>query len=153
MAEAKRARWAWPAVFTLGVIVLAVIALNREPIELDPDTAEGTVQAYLQAISDSDFEAAFDLLDPELYDGCTAADLATSVDRDQPFTAVLDTDNISEFGDVVSVPARMQFGSTGPLGNGWTSWETFNVTDSSGEWLITDEAWPYFYWSCREGDF
>ena len=153
MAEATRARWVWPAVFALGVLVLAVIALNREPVELDPDTPEGAVQAYLQAISDSDFEAAFELLDPEIYDGCTPADLATSVDRGEPFTAVLDTENIADFDDIVSVPARMQFGSSGPFGNGWTTWETFNVTDTSGEWLIADEAWPYISWACREGDF
>ena len=153
MSEATRARWVWPTVFAIGVAVLVIVALNREPVELDRDTPEGTVQAYLQAISDSEFEAAFDLLDPDFYDGCGPADLATSVDRNQPFTAVLDTDNTLEYDEGVAVMARLQFGSTGPFGNGWTTWEEFHLIDGSGEWLITDDAWPYIGWACREGDF
>lgn len=151
MAETKRNRWIWPVVFTVVVVVLAVIALNREPVELDPNTAEGTVQTYLQAIGDSDYDTAFSLLDPDFYEGCTAADLATHVDRSEPFTAVFDTDNIEKLTDHETiVPVQMRFGTTGPFSNGWTSWESFVTSDESGTWLITEEAWPYFVWSCRE---
>ncbi|MEA1902521.1 MAG: hypothetical protein U9N56_03235 [Actinomycetota bacterium] len=154
MTVGKQNRWIWPAVLGIAVVALVAIALNREPVQLDPNTPEGTVQAYLQAIGDSDYDAAFELLDPEEYEGCSPADLATSVNRGEPFTAVFDTENIEKVGnDTTLVPVRMQFGSTGPFGNGWTQWETFILTDRTGSWLITEEAWPYFVWSCREGDF
>lgn len=154
MTDGQKTRWIWPVVIGTVVIVLAVVALNREPAQLDPNTPEGTVQAYLQAIGDSDFDAAFDLLDPEYYEGCDAADLASNMGRSEPFTAVLDLEGIEELTDEKTfVPVRMQFGTSGPFGSGWTSWESFVVTDYTGSWLITEEAWPYFGWDCREGGF
>ena len=154
MADRKRKRWIWPVAFTVAVVLLAMIALNREPVELDRDTAEGTVQAYLQAIGDSDYEMAFSYLDPEQYEGCTAADLATHIDHGDPFTAVFDTANIEELSDHETiVPVQMRFGTSGMFSSGWTTWESFVVSNASSTWLITEEAWPYFVWSCREEGF
>jgi hypothetical protein len=50
------------------------------------------------------------------------------------------------------VPVRLQFGASGPFGDGWTSWESYVLIDRAGTWLITEDAWPYFSWACNEGD-
>ncbi|TDI55747.1 MAG: hypothetical protein E2O96_04660, partial [Acidobacteria bacterium] len=70
MSDGEKARWLWPLGIGLTVVALAIVALVREPVQLDPSTPEGTVQEYLQAISDEDYNKAFELLDPEGFEGC-----------------------------------------------------------------------------------
>jgi hypothetical protein len=153
MAEVQKNRWLWPVVFAIAIVALAALALTREPVMLDPETPEGTVQAYLQAIGDHDYQAALEYLDPTFYEGCMASDIAAETSRQEPFSATLDetsTESIDANNAFVSV--RMQFGTTGPLGNGWTNWESFTLIKVNGTWLITENVWPYFSWACAEGN-
>jgi ketosteroid isomerase-like protein len=50
------------AVLVVVTIVLAFTLGDREPTTFDPGTPERTVQDYLQALDDGDFEAAYALL-------------------------------------------------------------------------------------------
>ena len=62
--------WLVPVGAAVLIVSLVAVALVREPAQLDPNTPEGTVQVYLQALSDGDYEGAFAVLDPEFYEGC-----------------------------------------------------------------------------------
>lgn len=167
MSKGSAGRWIWPAVMVLGVAALVAIALVRDPVELDPDTPEGTVQEYLQAISDERYEKAFELLDPEPFEGCTAAHIARH-SPSEPFSATLGTSGPSGFeparpvpevpgnplpDDVAWVDVTLRFGGGGPFGGGWESWEQFALVERDGFWWITGEPWPYFAWECRDEGF
>lgn len=146
-------KWLWPVVIGGFVIALVIVALVREPIQLDPTTPEGTVQEYLQAISDGDFEAALEALDPESFENCTAADLQRSVWQED-FTASLPSEPGDPSGGRAFVEVTMRFGSGGPvLGGGWDTQETFVLVEHDGFWWITEDPWPYFGFECRDGGF
>src|SRR3970040_1602296 len=69
MEDERRIRgWSWPLIWAGGVVSLVVMGANRGPAALDPDTPEGTVQAYIGALVEGDFEAAADFW---AEDGCT----------------------------------------------------------------------------------
>ncbi len=154
MSDKKRPQWLLPAGIGLLVVVLVVVALVREPVQLDPSTPEGTVQEYLQAIGDKDYDRALEILHPDEFEDCVAADIARSAPND-PFTASLD-DAESERGadDEVVVSVRMRFGTGGMFGSSWENWETFTLRSEDGAWWITGRPWPHFHWECAErGDF
>lgn len=145
-------KWIWPVVIGGLVIALVVVALAREPVELDPTTPEGVVQEYLQAISDGEFEAAFATLDPESFEGCTAADIQRSVWQES-FTASLPTETGDHSGGRALVDVTMRFGNGGIFGGGWDSREVFVLVQRDGVWWITEDPWPYFSFECRDGGF
>lgn len=149
MSEGSRGRW-WLGAGALGlVLVLVLIALSREPVQLDAGTPEGVVQRYLQAVSDREYEEAFDYLDPASYEGCDPSDLARNAPND-PFNALMQESE--EFStDRAFVEVTIRFGSGGgPLGDGWSQFETFQLVASNDSWLIAEDAWPYFGWDCRK---
>ena len=167
MREGKITRWLVPGAITVVVVALGAIALLREPIQLDPATPEGTVQEYLQAISDENFDGAFDLLHPESFEGCDAADIARSGPR-EPFSATISEDGgFGEFAEFrgeeppgftpvspdATVNVILRFGASGPFDTGWEQWETFFLIEGDGFWWLTGDPWPYFSWNCRQGDF
>lgn len=154
MSDKTRPQWLLPAGIGLLVVVLVAVALVREPVQLDRSTPEGTVQEYLQAIGDKDYDRALEILHPDEFEGCVAADIARSAPND-PFTASLE-DAESERGDdnEVVVSVRMRFGTGGMFGSSWENWETFTLRSENGVWHITGQPWPHFHWECAErGDF
>lgn len=136
------------------MVVLVVVALIRDPVQLDPETPSGTVQEYLQAISDDDFEAAFELLHPDEFEDCVPSDIQRHV-TEEPFTASLEsTVEPTEDQETAIVNVRIRFGTGGPFGSGWESFESFELVSEDGLWLITGEPWPYFSFECaHRGDF
>lgn len=147
-----RPQWLVPAGIGLLIVVLVAVALLRDPVQLDPTSPEGTVQLYLQAIGDEDFQRAMDLLDPDEFEGCVPADIARFV-SDEPFTATLDEEPITRGDDgdaMVFVSVHMRFGTDGLFGPSWETWETFTLVDEGGSWLITEDPWPHFSWDCTE---
>ncbi len=167
MSDGNRARWLWPLGIGLAVVALVIVALVRQPVQLDLSTAEGTVQEYLQAINDGDYNKAFELLDPDGFEGCSASDLARSAPRDS-FTATLGfSEDAKGFrpigtvggpppsGELVSVDVTLRFGNGGVFSGSWDQYETFFLISEDGSWWITDDPdpWPYFTWDCQRGDF
>ena len=149
MSDGSRNNW-WLGIGAVGlVLALVFVALAREPVVLDATTPEGTVQRYLQAISDDDYELAFNYLDPAYYDGCDSTALARSA-PDEPFTASIE-DAETTSSDHPLIPVTLRFGTGGgPFDSGWTTYEQFELVSVGGTWLITNEAWPYFGWDCRK---
>lgn len=145
-------KWLWPVIIGSAVVALVVVALVREPVQLDPATPEGTVQEYLQAISDEDYEAAFELLDPDSFEGCDPLDIQRAGWPDT-FTATLPGEQSDHTGERTFVDVTLRFGSGGVLGTGWESRETFVLVASDGLWWIAEDPWPYFRWACTEEGF
>ena len=132
------------------VVALVIVALARDPVQLDPSTPEGTVQAYVQAIADKDYETAFELLHPDEREGCRPADLA-HFGRDDPFTVTLGDTDVSNGTAFVEVTIS-QGPSPGPFDSGRGGHEElFTLEKSDGQWLITGEPWPYYGFGCEEG--
>lgn len=146
-SEARKRSWLIPTIGLAIVAVLTVIALLREPVTLDPDTPEGTVQTYLQAISDQDYDAAFDLLSSDTAAGCEPVDISTNRFYSS-FTATLG--NVEEVGDYYLVEVSIREGSDSGFvdaGPGYFP-EPFRIELEEGEWVIAGDPWPYFTYSC-----
>ncbi len=168
MSEQQTRANAWLLPVVLGVVVvgLVAIALTRGPVELDPDTAQGTVQEYLVAMNDADYERALELLHPQWADGCEPDDLRNVGRRD--FTARLGHMSSSgireEFGVVgeefptgEDLPGATEFvevtitqGDAG-FGGGWDEYVVFELVEDDGFYWLVGDPWPYFTWNCRNG--
>lgn len=147
MSDIGHNRWLLPGGIVLLIAVLTVVALARDPVRLDPTTPEGTVQGYLQAIGDDDYESALEVLDPDGPGTCVAADIARSAPG-EPFTATLLEDRSDVGADEAIIAVRLRFGTDDVFGSGWDTVETFDLVSKNGSWRITGQPWPYFDWSC-----
>lgn len=161
------AKWAVPAGIALGVVVLVTVALIRDPVQLDPDSPEGTVQEYLQAIGEERWDDAYAVLEPERFDGCDPADIAANAPGES-FTATLQrgpgsmvVEQFEEIGgnssttttsppdDEAEIEVTLRFGDSGLFGGGgWTTFEVFPVVSRDGFWWVSGDPWPYFSWRC-----
>ncbi len=166
--EARTSRvpgWLLPVGLVALVVGLVAIALSRGPTEIDPDTPEGTVQEYLQAINDERFDDAVDVIHPAWRGACEGSDLAGFVDTD--FTARLGNESFG--GGFVAVPATEEGSSVplpptdttvevtishnqgGGIGSSWDEYVVFELIDDDDFWWLGNDPWPYFLWNCREG--
>jgi len=136
--------WSWPLIGVVGVVTLVVIGLNREPAALDPDTPEGTVQAYIGALVEGDFEAAVDFWSD---DGCTPS--STIPTRGAPDVSV---SLVSVDGNDVqaNVVVRISENSEEPLGGLYEYEEWFTLVRRDGAWRVRQPSWPYYDLVCEE---
>ena len=149
MTESVRG-WLLPVGAAVLIVALVAVALVREPVELDPNTSEGTVQVYLQALSDGDYASAFAVLDPDFYEGGDYSSLA--IYSQDHFTARIEDGGNPVDGDTAFVGVSMTFGDGGPLDSQWTLNQPFTLVKHDGSWWITGEnVWPYFAFDCLHG--
>lgn len=129
------------------LVVLTVVALLREPVELEEGSPEGTVQAYLQAIADEDYNTAHSQLSPSLMEDCTVADIAAAGPY-ETFTATLG--DVEEVGGTTLVSVSIRTGSDPGFGSTGYSFDPgpFSLEQESGRWVITVVTWPYFIYAC-----
>jgi hypothetical protein len=159
--------WLLPAGLATLVVVLVVIALTRGPVELDPDTPEGTVQEYLVAIDEERWDDAVALIHPEWLGACDGQDLSRfsqgaftaelgatggfgGVVREQ-FEAIGEEEpELMPTGDeTVEVTIRHTDSGGGVLTNSWDEYVIFELHDDGEFWWIINDPWPYFVWNCR----
>lgn len=140
--QTTKRNWTLPIIVLAGVVALAVVALVREPITLDPDTPEGTVQAYLQAISDENYEAALSHMTADLQQNCAPEDIADNVYYDS-FSATLG--GVNDVGSVIVVDVSINQSDSG-IGSGY--FEGIEVAEEDGGYAISGDPWPYFTYSC-----
>lgn len=132
----------------LVLVALVAVVLARDPVQLDLATPEGTVQAWLQSVVDGDPRT--DLLDPTV--DCEAP--AARGDEDRVRAVVLDS---TTDGDTATVELSITetYGS-GPLDEGWTHEDSYELRRDGDSWLITAYDWPRssggdFCWNDRMG--
>lgn len=159
--------WLLPAGLFALVATLVVIALARGPVVLDPDTPEGTVQEYLQAIRDERWEDAIAVIHADWLGSCEPSDLQGWTDTE--FTATLGTSSglggvtTERFVDIGSdqplptlpedaetVDVTISHSSGPGLGSSWDEQTTFKLIQDAGFWWLAEDPWPYFVFSCRD---
>lgn len=154
--------WLLPVSLGIAVVALVVIALSRGPVTLDPDTAEGTVQEYLLAISEERWDDAVAVIHDDWRGACRGEDLAPFSQGD--FSAELGVPSgmggfavggsgiegeptIPPNSTQVDVTIRHEQG--GGIGSSWDEYVVFEVIDDGDFWWIVGDPWPYFVWNCR----
>lgn len=162
-ADRKLPGWLLPVGLAVGVALLVAIALLRGPVELDPDSPEGTVQEYLVAISEERWDDAIEILHEEWRGNCTGGDVRSMTPGDftaamgaadgfggfaarEPFEQVGDGPPPPEPEEKVEVTIRH---NDGGLGSGWDEYVVFELVDEDDFWWLAGDPWPYFVWSCR----
>lgn len=169
MTDRSRGFSAWLLPVGLGVlvVVLVVIALNRGPVELDPETPEGAVQEYLVAIDERRWEDAIAVIHPDWRGECDGEDLSRFAPGD--FTAELGSpggfgggivrEEFEVVGDDLGQPlpapdetveVTIRRGDATGFGGGWDEYVIFEMSDDGEFWWIVSDPWPYFVWNCRE---
>ncbi|MGD2042365.1 MAG: hypothetical protein PVJ28_01870 [Acidimicrobiia bacterium] len=170
MTERTRAfsDWLLPVGLGVLVVVLVVVALTRGPVELDPDTPEGTVQEYLLAIDEGRWDDAVAVIHPDWLGECDGEDLSRFAQGD--FTAELGApgefgggivrEEFTVIGDDLGEPLPASdetvevtirhTGTGGVFGAGWDEYVIFEMSDDGEFWWIVSDPWPYFVWNCRE---
>lgn len=173
MTEAERRLPGWLLPAGLGVLVVALvaIALVRDPMQLDPDSPEGTVQAYLTAIKEERWDDAAGFLHEDWRGSCTGVHVQSAVYSD--FSAQLGWDNgraggstgyehvvlIGPDGEPVDPPpvphepARVEvtirYGRESIFFfDRWDDHVEFELVDDDGSWWLIGAPWPYFSWDC-----
>ncbi|HWB88875.1 MAG TPA: hypothetical protein VG872_06645 [Acidimicrobiia bacterium] len=154
-----------PLGLALGVGGLVAIAMLRGPVELDPDSPEGTVQEYLVALDEQRWDDAVAVIHPDWLGACDSADLASFTP--EGFTAELGHEGafgggVTGMGEVIVdeggeplpepdtfVDVTITHGGQGGLGSNWSEFVTFNLVDDGEFWWLVNDPWPYFVWNCR----
>lgn len=169
--EPASRRWLLPVGLGVAVVALVAIALTRGPVELDPDTPEGTVQEYLLAINEKRWDDAIAVVHPQWLGECDGDDLAQYADFE--FTAELGRNDVGAFGGVIveetftdiagsedamsedfpvvdtHVEVTISRGDSPVFGPGWEEYVLFEMVDEDDFWWVSGDPWPHFVWTCR----
>jgi hypothetical protein len=129
----------------LAAVVL-VLSANRFTADYDPGTPEGTVQAYLQAVTTGDYAEAATFLDPS--GDCDVDDLDRAGVPDSARVYLVRTE---VEGDAATVTVEITLPSGGgPFDTaGVSETHLFRLVRSGGDWRLTGTPWPLY--TC-EGD-
>lgn len=128
------------AVLLLAVVAGIVVA-NRSAPALDPETPEGTLQAFLQALVDEDYGAAADFLSAS--SACDAADIVY-----YPDSSRIVLDRVTVDGDTAVVTVRVTESGGDPFGgSGWSHTERVTLEREDGDWKVTGSPWLLY---CEE---
>ncbi|WP_194408657.1 DUF4878 domain-containing protein [Microbacterium cremeum] len=131
--------WALLAVMGLVVVVALIVVFARGgTTQFDPETPEGVVQRYAQAVSDGDVRTALTYLAPEIADSCERVHPGTEDHR----MTLVDTTERDGTARVEVIVATI-YGS-GPLGaDEYQSEEAFDLVREDGSWFIETAPWQF----------
>ena len=134
----------WFGIAVGVLVVLAVAFTFVERPRLDPDTPEGVVQRYLQAVVEGRQSVARSYLSDRLQDECDSR-FPRYLSRDAYRIEWVDTVVDGSEARVYVLVAEDDlgvFGSYYEFDAGFTLWE------SADGWRITDQEWPWY--ECSE---
>lgn len=126
----------------IGVAIAVSVTAGGET-DFASDTPEGTVQAYLRAISDQDAEAAWAIFSPDLQDRCSVSTIRDAL-RYGPreFRAHLGEVVAHDETTDVFVEVTERYGG-GVFGGGESTFEhVFPLTEVEGGWRLVEAPWP-----------
>lgn len=138
-------RWLIAVVAGVGVLtaVAIVLGMTADEADLDPGTPEATVQAYLQAVTDRDAEAAVALFSDELTDRCGINIVRDSFQYGpRNFRATLGDVETREATTDVFVEITERYGDDPLFGGESTFSEMYSLEQQDGEWRIVHATWP-----------
>lgn len=133
-------------VIVVGLVVTAAVVNSLRPVTDYPrDTAEGTVQAFLFAINDDDFDAAHDLLAPELAADCQPGELL----RPDFEASRIVVGDVTDAGDEVFVEVLITVVEAGSDFEPYRYEDQWHFTLIQGQDGPLISELPYYYW-CEE---
>lgn len=136
--------WVLPLVGVAAVVALVLIGLNREPDQFDPDTPEGTVQLYIAALVDGDFDTAASFWAGD--DCLPESSEPTGGTPDVSARLVRVDGNDDESTVVIAITDN-----TGDPINGIYEYEEwFTLVNGDDGWKIRQPSWPYWDQLCEE---
>lgn len=144
-AGKRPARLLWWLGGLVAVVLVtgAILGALRGPATLDPDSPEGVVQSYLQAVLDGDYQAAVQHFSEETAERCTVASFREAW-IDESLTATLEDVRVRDGGAEVRIRFR-SVPAPDPLGGDFSFRERFSLVEEAGAWRLTGDPWPLFF--------
>lgn len=136
------ALWVLAGLAASALLVGAVVGALRGPADLDPDSPEGVVQAYLQAVLEEDYAEATGYFAAETADRCGSEAFADEW-LDDWQTA--DLEGVGMRGEEAQVTVRFRSPSAPPsvpAHSGYGMSQTFTLVEEGGAWRLTETPWP-----------
>lgn len=121
------------------VALIAVLAVKDTTQQLDATTPEGTVQQYLQSVTDRDFDTALTFLVTDTK--CKIEDFDQSYVQDSIRVSLSDS---VITGDSASVKVNVENSSGDPFGGSYRESQAFRLTNSDDGWKIAGIPWPTY---------
>jgi hypothetical protein len=135
--------WVLPAVGVAAVVALVIIGLNREPEQFDPDTPEGTVQSYVAALVDGDFETASSYWAD---DGCEPDSSEPTGGAPDISARLISVDGTDRDATVI---IGITEDLTDPVNGIYEHEEWFTLVNEDDGWKIVQPSWPYYDQTCE----
>jgi len=134
------------------VVVLAVIAgvvgANRRAPTLDPNTPQGVVQEYLEAVLAGDYPAAAKLLSSD--SGCGLSDVSSTTVSESARIVLKDT--VVDGGTAVVTVDVTEGADSGPFGDsGYTHTERITAERDGSAWKISGSPWLLYMCQSTKG--
>ncbi|MDE2765773.1 MAG: hypothetical protein OXI25_05000 [Chloroflexota bacterium] len=153
-------RWLWGAGVGVAVLALAAVivalTVNRGVDALDPDTPEGVVQRYLQAIAGGEYEDAYGFLSDEAQADCAADGFIESLDRRGYYREIRFSARLTDVrmrGDSATVRVRIEERyergglAYAPLYEPRSGYvEPYRLDRTDAGWRLAEPGYPV--WSC-----
>lgn len=121
------------------VALIAVLAVKETTPELDVSTPEGTVQQYLQSVTERDFDSAITYL--AIGTKCKLEDFDQAYIQDSIRISLSDA---SVTGNSASVKVSIENSSGDPFGGSYSESQTFRLAKSDSGWKISGIPWPTY---------
>lgn len=133
----------WAGV-ALAALIAVAFALNAFGVtEYDPDSPEGVVQAYLNAVLDGDEDIARQYLSPALRERCEDGDDFFRFRDERDARVALTETRLTDDGAVVDV--RVTEGSPDLFdSSAYTHEESYRLIETEDGWLIDQHSWPWY---------
>jgi hypothetical protein len=141
------------ALIVLVAITTTLVLLNRDNVSMLPEnTPEGTVQRFLLAVQDQDFQKAYSYLQVEekgiklTYDDWLQSVSPPFQRTSVSWKATLGKTTVS--GDTATVEVLINiFQPGGPFENPVrTQTEIYQLKQVNNQWFITTHPWLYWYY-------
>jgi len=129
-------------ILAVAVAVAAIVTSLRPSPQLDPNTPEGTVQAFFQAVEADDWDGVRALLSGSLQEECESSELAQFRDDvDRAVIAEVDT-----AGSETIVEVRVSRVVVDDPLNPYTYEDTFQfvLTDDNGRLAVSELPWQFY---------
>jgi hypothetical protein len=136
-------------VAAIAFISIVVVLTTNQGVTLDPNTPEGTVQRYIEALNDEQFDEAFNLLSIEAQKDCTLADFRLIGRIPVEPNIRVRLDRIQEASDGTEIRLELEnFSGISPLGLDFIFEDgrytvTYLVEEMDDLWRISHAPWPY----------
>lgn len=121
------------------VALIVVLASRQSTTQLDQGTPEATVQQYLQAVSDRNFDQALEFLSED--SKCTVEDFDRAYIQESLRIGLTES---SANQETAAVTVSIQSSNGDPFGGTYTEERNFRLVNSDGEWKITGTPWPNY---------